>query len=251
MTQHNNSVNNDHGFIGLGIPYFYPADGGNPFFFGNPVSCKISASAETKTRKSHRKHDAGAALDSITIPKPAEVTISTDTFQPRTWAMAMMGEAGRKTVTAETVADEAVKAVFDGYHQLANTDIDESTLVVAKSGTPLDKTAYALDAEMGLLQITDATAATAGDDLTVNYKTMETAKTVIEAAKVTSFKGKIVINGKNQVNDQNFRLIIPNVSLAVGGDLDFHKDDFNTVEMKGTAAKGKNGEAPYTVELID
>lgn len=183
----NNSVNNDHGFIGTGTPYFYPDDGTAPFFFGNPVACKIKTASDTKVRQSRRKEDAGAALDSKNTPKPAEVTISTDTFQPKTWAMAMMGEAAKVTTTSVTVADEAAVAVLDGYHQLANTDIDPATLVVKKGGTALDPTTYDLQESMGLLQITDATAAQAGEALTVDYKTLTTTKTVIDGARVTSF----------------------------------------------------------------
>lgn len=247
----NNSVNNDHGFIGTGTPYFYPDDGSAPFFLGNPVTCKIATSSDEKVRQSRRKQDAGAALDSRSVPKPAEVTIGTDTFQPHTWAMAMMGEAAKQTVAIKAVTDEAAKAVLDGYHQLANTDIDATTVVVKKGTATLDKAAYEVNASMGLLQIKDSNAAAAGEALTVTYSTLQTTKTVIEGAKVTSFKGKIIIDGKNDVTKADAKLIIHNVSLAVNGDFDWFKDDFNTIEMKGTAAVGKNGEAPYTVELYE
>ncbi len=250
MTQLNNSVNNDHGFIGTGEPYFYPEEG-NPFYFGNPVSFKLSSGFDKKERKSRRKRDAGAALDTVIIPKPAEVEFTTDTFQPKTWAMALMGEASRETAEVQTIADEAAKAVFDGYHQLANGDIDESTLVVNKDGAPLDKSAYVLEAEMGLLQITDASAADAGDDLTVNYKTEATSATAIDGARVTSFKGKIVIDGRDELTGRRLKVTIPSVTLAVDGALDWLSEDFNQLTMKGTAAVGKKGEAPYTAKLYD
>lgn len=247
----NNSVNNDHGFIGTGTPYFYPDDGTAPFFFGNPVSCKIKTSSDTKVRQSRRKQDAGAALDSKSTPKPAEVTISTDTFQPKTWAMAMMGTAGKVTTTPVTVTDEAVTAVLDGYHQLAHTDIDPATLVVKKGGVTIDPTKYDLQPAMGLLQITDSAAANAGEALAVDYKTLTTTKTVIDGAKVTSFKGKLVIDGMNDVTKQPAKLIISNISLAVNGDFNWFSNDFNNIEMTGTAAVGKGGAAPYTVELYE
>ena len=247
----NNSINNDHGFIGTGTPYFYPADGTAPFFFGNPVSCKIKSSSDTKVRQSRRKEDAGAALDSKSTPKPAEVTISTDTFQPKTWAMALMGEAAKVTTSTVTVADEPAKAVLDGYHQLANTDIDPATIEVKKGGVALDPSKYDLQPTMGLLQIIDSTAASAGEELTVSYKTLTITKTVIDGAKVTSFKGKLVIDGKNDVTGQNAKLTIPNISLAVNGDFNWFSNDFNNIEMTGTAAVGKGGAAPYSVELYE
>lgn len=251
MSNFNNSVSNDHGFIGVGTPYFYPDDGSHPFFFGNPVSCKIATSSDKKIRPSRRKRDAGAALDSHVTPKPAEVTISTDTFQPKTWAMAMMGEAGKVTTSQQSVHDETAVAVFDGYHQLKHTDIDPSSMKVKKEGTPLTASQYELNASMGLLQITDPDAAQAGDELIVDYQTKQVTKLVINAAKVTSFKGKMVIDGRNDVTNQPAKLIIHNVSLAVDGDFDWFSDDFNTIEMKGTAAVGKAGEPPYVVELYE
>lgn len=247
----NNSVNNDHGFIGTGTPYFYPDDGSPVFFFGNPIACKISTSSDEKVRTSRRKSDAGSSLDSRTTPKPAQVTISTDTFQPKTWAMAMMGTAGKVTIAVQTVTGEAAVAVLDGYHQLAHADINASTLVVKKGIVELDASAYTLNASMGLLQITDETAATAADALTVSYATRQVTKTVIEGAKVTSFKGKIIIDGKNDVTGDDAKLTIHNVSLAVNGDFDWFSDDYNAIEMVGTASVGKTGESPYKVDLYD
>lgn len=247
-----NSINQDHGFIGTGIPYFYPdGDDSKVFYLGNPVSAAIALSSDTKTRKSKRKHDAGAILDSITTPNAPEVTLQTDTFQPLTWAMAMMGTAVDKTTTAQTIADEAATARLSGYHNLKNTDIDPTGFEVKKGGTAIDPSKYSINYDMGLLQITDASAAAEGDALTVNYKTRDTTKTVIDGARVSSFKGKVVIDGQNDVTKQRARLTIPNVDLAVDGSFDWFSDDFNSVTMKGSAAVGKNGEAPYTVELYE
>ena len=247
----NNSVNNDHGFIGTGTPYFYPDDGSPVFFFGNPIACKISTSSDEKVRTSRRKGDAGSSLDSRTTPKPAQVTISTDTFQPKTWAMAMMGTAGKVTVAVQAVTDEAAVAVLDGYHQLAHADIDAATFIVKKGATPIDASAYELIPSMGLLQITDETAAAANEALTVSYSTKLVTKTVIEGAKVTSFRGKVVVDGKNDVTGDDAKLTIHNVSLAVNGDFDWFSDDYNAIEMVGTASVGKNGESPYSVDLYD
>ena len=247
----NNSVNNDHGFIGTGTPYFYPDDGSPVFFFGNPISCKISTSSDEKVRKSRRKGDAGASLDSRTTPNPAQVTISTDTFQPKTWAMAMMGQAGKVTVASQTVTAEAATAVFDGYHQLAHSDVDPSTVVVKKDDVALDSAAYTVNGSMGLLQIIDTEVAAEGDALAVDYQTRQVTKTVIEGAKVSSFKGKIIVDGTNDVTGDDAKLTIHNVSLAVNGDFDWFSDDYNAIEMVGTASVGKGGESPYKVDLYE
>ena len=247
----NNSVNNDHGFIGTGTPYFYPDDGSPVFFFGNPISCKISASSDEKVRKSRRKGDAGASLDTRSTPNPSQVTISTDTFQPKTWAMAMMGKTGKVTKAVQTVVDEAATAVLDGYHQLVHSDIDETTLVVKKGASPLDASTYTLNASMGLLQITDDNAANEGEALTVDYSTLQVTKTVIEGAKVSNFRGKIIVDGQNDVTGEDAKLTIHNVSLAVNGDFDWFSDDYNAIEMVGTASIGKNGESPYSVDLYE
>ena len=247
-----NSINRDHGFIGTGTPYFIPdAPDAAALYFGNPVSAKIALSSETKTRKSRRKHDAGAVLDGITTPNAPEVTLQTDTFQPLTWAMAMMGTSADKSANVETIADEPAKARLSGYHALAHGDIDPAGFEVKKGGQAIDAAKYSVNYDMGLLQITDPAAAAEGDDLTVNYKTKATKKTVIDGARVSSFKGKIIIDGQNDVTKKRCKLIIPNVTLAVDGEFDWFSDDFNSVTMKGTAAVGKNGEAPYTVELYE
>ncbi len=245
-----NTLNQDTGFIGTGTPYFTPYTPDTAtFFFGNPISAAIALSSETKERKSRKRENPGAVLDAITTPNAPQVTISTDTFIPRTWAMAMMGESANITVPAETVANEAAVARLDGYHQLANGNIDAATIAVSNGGTPLTAEQFTLNAEMGLLQVTDPAAANEGDALTVNYQTVETTKLVVDGARVSGFKGKLVIDGQNDVTKQRAKLIFPNVTLAVDGDFDWFSEDFNTVVMKGTAAVGPNGEPPYTIEL--
>ena len=142
-------------------------------------------------------------------------------------------------------------AVLDGYHQLAHADIDATKFIVKKGATPIDASAYELIPSMGLLQITDETAAAAGEALVVSYSTKLVTKTVIEGAKVTSFRGKVVVDGKNDVTGDDAKLTIHNVSLAVNGDFDWFSDDYNAIEMVGTASVGKNGESPYSVDLYD
>ncbi len=244
----NNSVNNDHGFIGVGTPYFYPEDG-EAFFLGNPVSFTTSSSAETVNRPSKRIEDAGAALDSRTSPNPTGVKFTTDTFSPLTWAMAMMGEAAEVTTTPVVVADEAVKAKLNGYAPLANADIDPATVQVSNGGIVVDAANYTVNTSMGLLQIHADAGIAADTDLTINYTTLAVTKTNIDSNKVTSFKGKVVIDGRNEVTGKRAKITFPNLSLAVGGDFDWFSDDYNTVEMSGTAAKGSNGESPVIVSL--
>ena len=244
------SINQDYGFIGTGIPYFIPDDpDATALYFGNPISAKIALSSESKTRKSRRRHDAGAILDSNTTPNAPEVTLQTDTVPPLTWAMAMMGKAAEQETQAQTIADESAKARLNGYHRLKHGDIDPETVEVKKAGQTIDKDKYTLNAEMGMLQITNSSAAAEDDDLTVSYKTKVVKKIVIDGARVSSFKGRIEIDGQNEVTKKRAKLIIPNVTLAVDGEFDWFSEDFNSVTMKGSAAVGKNGEAPYTVEL--
>lgn len=245
-----NSIANDRGFIGNGTPYFTPAAKDSAtFFFGNPVSAKIALSAEVKERKSRRREDFGAVLDVITIPNPPIFTITTDTFIPRTWAMALMGEAGKVSQSAETISDTPVIARLDGFYQLAHEHIDASTFVLKKGTTTIASDHYNLNTSMGLLQITNPSAAAEGDALTASYQTKASNKMVIEGAKVNSFRGKVVIDGVDEVSHQRARLIVANVTLSVDGEFDWFSEDYNTVTMKGACAVGSNGEAPYVVEL--
>lgn len=244
-----NSINQDRGFIGVGTPYFYPEGSERVLYLGNPRQARISLTSNQKTRVSHRKIDPGTVLDNDIQPSTSELTIETDTFQPLTWAMALMGTSEDKTMTVQTIADEPAKAYLSGYHQLKNRDIDPAGFEVKKGGTTIDPSKYSINYDMGLLQITDASAASDGDDLTVNYKTLASSTTVIDGARVTRFRGKIVIDGRNEVTGQRCSLTLPNVTLAVDGDFDWFSDDFNTVAMKGSAGGGKNGEPPYTVHI--
>lgn len=250
MTKAHNSINNDEGFIGVGTPWFKPEGSDKVYYWGNPVSFKITPSSETIARPSRRVEDAGASLDSRTKVNPTTGEFSTDTFSPVTWALMMMGESAYVEKAAETLTNEAAVAVSDGYHQLAHEDIDASTLVVMNAGAALAAGQYELIAAMGYLRVTD-TAIADGTALTVNYQTKAVKYLEIDGQKVTSFKGEFGINGRNEVNGRVCKCVCPNMSMAVNSEFDWFSEEHNTIVAETVLSKGKNGEAPYTIKYYD
>lgn len=250
MAKEHNSINNDEGFIGVGTPWFKPEGSEKVHYWGNPVSFKITPSSETIARPSRRVEDAGASLDSRTKVNPTTGEFSTDTFSPVTWALMMMGESAYVEKTAQTVANEAAKAVSDGYWTLKNEDIDASTVVVKNGATTLTADKYELIAAMGALRITDP-AITEGTALTVNYQTKAVKYLEIDGQKVTSFRGEFGINGRNEVNGRTCKCICPNMSMAVNSEFDWFSEEYNTIVAETVLSKGKNGEAPYTIKYYD
>lgn len=242
------TLKKDDGFIGKGTPYFHAADG-TIFDMGNCTKIAVTANSNTIERKSKQRESYGSALDSVTMPEPSGVSIEYDTFTPRTWAMALMGTATKASVTAKTVTDEAITAKLGSYFALANKQIDLATVAVKNGATVIDAAEYEIVTAMGYIKFNAGGTVAEGDALTINYTTLPVEKWVIDGAKVTTFRGKLVVDGENLVDGKSATLTIPNLSLAVNGELDWYSDEFNTVTMEGTAALPDGGGAPYVVEL--
>lgn len=245
----NNSVNNDHGFSGIGDVYFQPEGSEKVLSFGNVFKFTVKSSSDTKTRVSRKKSNPGAALDSLNTPKATEITLENDSFKPLSWSMAMMGESSKITVASDTYTDRPAKAIFDGYFRLEHRDIDPSTFVVKKGATVIEAEKYSLNADMGFLQFIDATAANEGEAITVTYTTKQVTKTKIDSAKVSSFKGTLFIDGINDVTKARFVKTVTKANLSFNGELDFLSDDFNSITMSGTAEVGADSESPTELDL--
>lgn len=81
---------------------------------GNLITLKLKANSETKKRISRQKESAGSALDSVTIKDATEVSLSSDTFNKLTLAMALSGQSAELSAEAKTVTDEVVEVVKKG-----------------------------------------------------------------------------------------------------------------------------------------
>lgn len=225
------------------------------FELGNTTEFSTSFTAEVKERISKKRGSYGQVLNTVTIPKPGELSMKIDTLNKETLAMGMMGVLSKEELAVKTVPDHALTD-FKGdiWIKLPDRYIDGAVVVENSGGTQtVDAAEVQVEPRLGLVKIseTGAAAATinAGDGFTVSYTTASWDKWQIAAFKETELRGELWLDGKNRVTGEDVMLHIPQFTLTVDGAFNFFTEDFNEITFTGRTEIADGEDAPYYVEL--
>lgn len=218
---------------------------------GNLITLKLKANSETKKRISRQKESAGSALDSVTIKDATEVSLSSDTFNKLTLAMALSGQSAELSAEAKTVTDEVVEVVKKGaWLDLANRNIDASTVTVKNdSDQPVAKEDIEINETLGWVRVKES-CATVNDDsaIEVSYKTKAGGGIRIEAGSEDDYDLEFWLDGFNRASQKNFVLHIPSMVVAPSGEIDWLGDEYASAEFAGTAVLADGFKRPYFYE---
>lgn len=225
------------------------------FILGNATEFATSFTAEVKERISKMRSTYGQVLNTVTIPKPGELSMKIDTLNKETLAMGMMGVLSKEALAVKTVPNHALTD-FKGdiWIKLPDRYIDGAVTVKSSDGTKtVDAAEVEVEPRLGLVKIseTGAAAATinAGDGFTVSYTTASWERWQIAAFKETELRGEMWLDGKNRVTGEDVMLHIPQFTLTVDGSFNFFTEDFNEITFKGRTEIADGQDAPYYVEL--
>ena len=173
-------------------------------------------------------------LKERTTGKSLSVALSMVQFSGRTLAAAFYGDAVLQdagTVTSEVLPQLAVGDYFTLRHpDVTNVVIEDSTAV-----TPL---VYVLDTHYAIEDAKHARCrliahpAAHVEPVKVDYSYGE--YTNIAAFATTNVERGVIFNGVND-DGQRARIVIPRVSLAMGGDFSWLGDDEASLELSGEA----------------
>lgn len=217
---------------------------------GNVTALKFTSSGETKTRESKQKGTYGQVLDSVFIRKGTEVSWSFDTLHRTNMALLLMGEV---TViappTARVVANvDYVIAKKGELIQLADTDIDPSTLKIATSdGKELAAADVLSNAALGLAGVASHCATVNdGDTVKVSYSTFARGGYRVDAQTVNDFDFEIKVDGYNHASGKDIVLAIPSAVVAADSAIDWLSGDFATGECKGNLVTVDGNKSPYS-----
>lgn len=166
--------------------------------------------------------------------KSLSVSLSLVQFSGRTLAAAFYGAAALRA--AGTVTDEVLPALAAGdYFNLRHPQASSIVIEDSTAGTPVvyvEDTHYVVeDAAHGRCRLIDHPASHT-EPLKVDYAYGE--YTNIAAFSSANVERGIIFNGIND-SGQKARLIIPRISLAMGGDFGWISDDAATLELSGAA----------------
>lgn len=222
------------------------------FELGNATEFSVSMSSEVLERISKKRGTYGQVLNTITLPKAGELSITIDTINKETFAMALMGSLGVDDMKAETIADEEIDFKPDVWLKLPHRYIDGEVVVKdASAASTVDDKEVEVEPRLGLFRVTAAGAAAANIEGTVkvSYKTATWTRWVIQAFKATELRGELWLDGKNRITGEDVLLHMPQFTLAVDGEFNFFTDEFNTITFKGRPETAEGYETAFTVEM--
>lgn len=237
------------GFIGSGDIYaerFVNGVSEGLLALGNATKIEIKENSEVKTRKSKLRASYGAALDTVVIKQPADVSLTLDDLDKDNLAMIFMGTVSDSSTTATTVTDEAhTVAKLDTMIALANGNVSTVTITGFVEGTDFE----VVNAEAGFVKILSGGTVVAGDALAVSYSAGGTSGDLITGGVVPDVKMKLIMLGVNLVDQSSVRLEIPKATLTPQNGVDFLSEDFSTLELSGIATVPEGGTSAYKVEV--
>ncbi len=206
---------------------------------GNVNELKTSQKVKTDTLKSTGREDFGQAIDSISTPEPAEVSIGFDSFDKHSFACMLMGEAVDLTGVVKPFIDEA-HVVKAGMIKLSLGDIDPVTFVLKdSSGDTVDPSMYVLNPRLGMVRFTEHSLLMNGEAFTVTGTTLGTAGYVIDANTLQNLPMEMYLDGKDRITGKDGVLEIGHAVLSADGDIDWFADKWWKGGLKGTLVKDK------------
>lgn len=214
---------------------------------GNTTELTLAAEGEDIEIISTDYENHGAALDSMSDPKPTTGTWKINRFTFRTLALACAGNASLLAVAAAPKTKNDFTATLGEGQMIATVPID--TLVV-KDAT--DTTTYVKDTDYAvneqLAVVTPLVGGAISDDDVLHLTYNETAQADYEILGSTALGKKIWLglDGRNLFSGQKVRLIIEKLKLKpsgtisfIGGDTAEQQFDFTAIVPDGQTAAYK------------
>ncbi|MDO4434866.1 MAG: hypothetical protein Q4B71_00425 [Cardiobacteriaceae bacterium] len=205
---------------------------------GNVSGLKTSTEIEQDVLKSTGADDYGQAISVEIKPSETKINLSFNSFNKDGLARALMGEAVDKAKSKQTVDKQSFTLPKAGFLKLEHQDIDPTTFeLFDESDQKQDPDTYKLRAVLGMVELTEQSALTAGDAVKISYQTKERAGFSIDSNTLPKIELELLLEGKDRISGREGSLWIPHAVLSSAGDLDWFSDDWWENGMEGTLIK--------------
>lgn len=244
------------GFLGGGDLYIARYDAGAFLDYEGPFECgkfEIKPNVELKELVSKGRSTYGQVIESVPIPKPADLSVELREVNKQALAIALLGTTVALTQAAATVIDEVVTAKLDYWKQLSKVRINANTVVVTNSAatvTYVEGTDYIVNYNLGWIKALSAPGTiTEAQSLKVDFACLLVSGTEIRGATQTSVRAKFKLDGVNYADDLPCIVTVHEAIIAADSAFDFLGDDFNTVSLPGRMKTPAGFITPFTVHL--
>lgn len=225
---------------------------GNQPIETNTLQFSYEPGDEQKVVSKRRGAAYNQPIHSEQLPGTTAVSMTLLELPPLILARVLFGEGSSATVAAGSVTDAPLAITTkDVPLQLPHRMLEASPAPVLENGgvALVAGTDYEIDLRRGQVLI-KAAAVTVGDlDVTISYSYAAHVSTSILGGATPSKKFYITGDMEDRLSEENGELIIPQVNLAVNGDVDWLSAEPIQAEMTGDALIAPGEAAPYTFTL--
>jgi hypothetical protein len=244
------------GFIGSGDVYFNPWDattGTHTGFvlFGNATKFETKTPSDQKDMISRGRDTPGQLLNSVGIPKPAELDIQFNQVNVGNLPLILMGSAADLSQGSGTITGQSVTIALDRWVDLGKKNLSDTGLTVAHGGTPyVEGTDYVVNHRLGMLKALSTGTIPAAQVVTVGATYSAVSGTRISAATQTQIRGQVRLDGKNFATGDAVVVDVDEAILVSEKGFDFLFLDFQEAELKGKMRTLPGKTSPFTVDYL-
>jgi hypothetical protein len=235
-------------FLGAGDLYIARIVGGVVGNYEGPFECskfEIKPNVEKKEQVSKGRSSYGQVIESVSIPKPAELTVNLTEIDKNALAIAMFGTTASVAQSASALS-ESVTGVLNAWVPFTKVRLDPAVPVT--SAGLVEGTDYLINYTLGWVK-----ALTAGAVGAHTYAGAALAVTGTEIAGMTStnVRSRFKLDGKNFADDLPVQVTVYEAVIAADSAFDFLADDFNELSLPGSMKTPTGFLAPFHVRVLN
>lgn len=203
--------------------------------------CEITVDGDQKTLSSHRTENYGAAIATVTIPKPTGVKITFSDSDADMMAVVLSGDSKVINQAASTLADIEVETIADKYVEIGVMNLQDNIVVKNSAGatTYILGKDYEINYSLGLIMALSSGAIVSGDKVKISGDANAMTGKVVTASTQSIIKMNLLLDGTNMVDGKKIIIKANQCTFKPTGGVDFMKDDFGQNVLEGTVADVK------------
>ena len=247
------------GFLGAGDLYarvYNPVTAAYDQWTGPYEATKfeIKPNSDLKEMTSRGRSTYGQVIESVPLPKPADMSVTLAEVNKESIAMALFGTASVLNQGSGSVTDEVVVASHGKWVKLAFGNVATAGFVVSHTtGSPnyVLGTDYEVNYRLGMLRILAAGAIADAASLKVDYAYNAISGTQVAGGTQTQVRAQFKLDGVNFADQLPVVVDVWEAVLTPDSAFDFLQNDFAEIALKGRLKTPAGKSEPFTVELRD
>jgi len=213
---------------------------------------EIKPNSDLKEMTSRGRSTYGQVIESVPLPKPADLSVTFSEVNKDSIAMALFGTSTVLNQGSGSVTDEALTASLGKFVKLAHDNIATAGLVVTNSGqttTYVLGTDYEVNYRLGMVKAITGGAITDAQALKVDYTYNAIGGTSIAGGTQTQVRAQFKLDGVNFADQSQVIVDVYEAVLTPDSAFDFLQNDFADIQLKGRLKTPAGKSEPFKVEL--